>query len=145
MSFTEAGEQMWAAAKVGLYEAALDIMAKSDYLVPKDTLTLLNSHKVFPPEEAGDRASVTLGYGFGTAINPKTGHIAAQYAVPVHERLDQQHAPPTQAKFLETAVLGSLSSFPETVAAYISRWSKGERGLSMTMEALTPTVSDFIP
>ncbi len=144
MSFTSAGEEIVQATKVGLYKAAIEIMYESQRIVPVDTATLKGSAQVQEPEHVGDRISVTLGYGYGVQVNPKTGQIAAQYAVPVHERLDQYHAPPTQAKYLEQPVLEFIPRFGETIAASISRWTRGGRGLEMTPEALTPG-SGFLP
>ena len=119
MSFSSAGEEIVQAAKVGLYKAAVEIMYESQKQVPVDTATLKGSARIQEPEQVGDRISVTLGYGYGVQVNPKTGHIAAQYAVPVHERLDQYHAPPTKAHFLLDPVLSYVGRLGPEIAEAI--------------------------
>ena len=43
------------------------------------------------------------GKGFGTKGTVEFGGLDAPYAVPVHERMDVYHEPPTCAKYLERA------------------------------------------
>ena len=121
----------------GVYKAATDIMLESQRIVPVDTSTLKQSARVGEPEVFGAHVQVELGYGYGAQVNPKTGQVAGQYAVPVHERLDQYHAPPTQAKFLERAMLDYADRYGPTLAAYITRVVKErETGLRFFEEAL---------
>ena len=121
MSFSAEGERILQATKVGLYKAGLEIMRESLRICPIDTGVLRSSARVEEPEQTPTRVSVKMGYGYGVQVNPKTGQIAAQYAVPVHERLDQHHEPPTKAKFLEDPVLAYIPRFGRTVAATITR------------------------
>ncbi len=121
-----------AGVRAGLLAAADDIMAEADVLVPKDTETLVNSRFIEP---VGD-TTVVIGYGRGEEINPKDGKIAGQYAVPVHEILGAKHEPPTQSKYLETPVVAYESQFGETLRKWISRYVKGEEGLTGSFEEL---------
>ncbi len=120
-----------AGARAGLRAAGEEIMAEADVLVPKDTLTLVNSRFI---EEVGER--VTIGYGRGDEINPKDGKTAGQYAVPVHEILDARHDPPTSAKYLEIPVVAYEGEFEGTMAAWISRYVEGEGGLVGSFERI---------
>lgn len=129
--FEREGERIASAAAAGLYRAGLEIMRDSLFLCPIDTGTLRSSARVEEPVETPVRISLTLGYGYGVQVNPKTGHIAAQYAVPVHERLDQHHAPPTQAKYLEQPVLSYAPRLGPTIAASI-RIGETERDVRNT-------------
>lgn len=119
--FSAAGDRIIERLKGGMYAAAHDIMAVSEVEVPKDTLTLYGSRFVDVPESNGVTVSVTLGYGRGVEVNPKTGRIAAEYAVPVHEIMEAHHEPPTKAKFLEDPVLAYSGELEGILAAYISR------------------------
>ncbi len=75
-----------------------------------DNGTLRRSARVFPPVNTGDESTVTLGYGFGEERNP-AGRIAAEYAVPVHERAEVHHHPPTKSHFLLDPLLRFSSQF----------------------------------
>lgn len=128
MSFSAEGERILQAARIGLYKAGLEIMRESLRICPIDTGVLRSSAHVEEPEVRPSQVSVKMGYGYGVQVNPKTGQIAAQYAVPVHERLDQHHEPPTQAKYLQDPVLAYIPHFARTVAASITI---GERHLPL--------------
>jgi hypothetical protein len=128
VSFEEAGREVIAGLKAGLYQAGIDIMYVSQAEVPVDTGTLRASGRVLEPEELGDTVSITIGYGYGDQVNPKTGQLASQYAVPVHERLDVKHAPPTKAKFLEDPVRAYQSLYGETIQAWVQAWTRGTSG-----------------
>lgn len=80
------------AAKAALYQEAERIMtvSKQTY-VPIDFGNLRDTGIVGQPEERGSHIVVELGYG-----GP-----SASYAIHVHENLEAQHRPPTQAKYLE--------------------------------------------
>lgn len=100
--FKNAGAALIADLAVELEKGAAEIMGVADTLVPKDTETLRESARIFAPEYDGVTLKVTFGFGFGGAINLKTGNPVDTYTVPVHEILEAFHEPPTQAKFLET-------------------------------------------
>jgi hypothetical protein len=87
-----------AAASAALYQRALQIIALSDSMVPVDTGRLRASHFVGLPDDSG---KLKMGYG-------------ANYAMPVHERLDVKHEH-GQAKFLETA----FDNFASSNAAWL--------------------------
>jgi hypothetical protein len=99
--FTQAGNALVADLLAALETGAEEIMQQAHFLVPKDTETLRESARIFPPTADPGGAGITFGFGFGGAINPKTGNPVDTYTVPVHEILDVYHEPPTQAKFLE--------------------------------------------
>ncbi len=113
--FAKAGARLVADLGSALEHGAHEVMAVSDILVPKDTETLRESAEVFPVRTEAGRLVVEFGYGFGSAVNPKTGRLAAEYAVPVHEILEATHAPPTQAKFLEAPVMAYASEMEKTI------------------------------
>lgn len=74
----------------GLRKAAHIILKKSQELVPVDTERLKKSGRVEVK---------------GTGLNTEARVVYdAPYAVYVHERLDQAHEPPTQAKFVTEAI-----------------------------------------
>ena len=78
-----------------LYETATEVFAETQRLVPVRYGVLKGSGQVKEPKGSGTGFSVDIVYG-----GP-----AAPYAIYVHERLDQRHAAPTQAKFLEAPML----------------------------------------
>lgn len=115
--FEAAGAKLIEGAKAGLYEAARDILALSLEYCPEDTGVLRRSARVDDSNlNQGARAGgmflpvsmqspyAVVGYGYGAEVNPKTQRIASDYAVPVHERAELKHEPPTQSHFLQTAV-----------------------------------------
>jgi len=87
--------------------------------VPKDTLTLMRSARIEPPELSDGSVRVTMGYGYGDEVNPETLLPGSEYAVPVHERTEARHAPPTKAGFLLGPVLEHASELGPTMAASI--------------------------
>lgn len=99
--FTDAGAEIIADLAEAMLDDVVSIMREADFLVPKDTETLRESADILPFDYDGHSIGITFGYGFGGAINPKTGKAVETYTVPVHEILDAFHEPPTQAKFLE--------------------------------------------
>lgn len=85
------------AAVRALYQLGEEILTQSQEIVPVDTGSLKRSGHTTLPAIEGDQIVVTIGYG-----GP-----SAPYALPVHERIDVFHRPPTQAKFLESPVLAA--------------------------------------
>jgi hypothetical protein len=74
-----------------------DVFAESQSLVPVKTGALRNSGKIVSKNgfDATGAPEVSITYG----------DDVVDYAVYVHEDLEKFHADPTQAKFLETALL----------------------------------------
>lgn len=68
-------------------------------------LLIEGESKELTPWETGHLAGGTYTNPIGTADAPgmEIGYVA-DYAVYVHERTELHHEPPTQAKFLETAL-----------------------------------------
>lgn len=114
--FTQAGMALIADTLSALDVIAHEIMQEADFLVPKDTETLRESARVFEPT-ADPSPGVTFGFGYGGAINPKTGNAVDTYAVPVHEILEVHHDPPTQAKFLEDPLFAHAAVLEHQLAA----------------------------
>jgi hypothetical protein len=87
----------------GLYVCAVTLYKKSQELVPVDTGDLKESGRVWQ---------------YGTGFNARaTVEYVNDYAVPVHEILTAEHAPPTQARYLADAVHKSRG----TMAARLKR------------------------
>lgn len=99
-----------------LHEYAKHIMGVSQEQVPTATGTLKASNFIDDPVREGDEVRVRLGYG-GEADqqNPKTGQMASEYMVWVHENLDAEH-PIGKAKFLEDPVMESIPELGAKVA-----------------------------
>lgn len=94
-SFKAMPEALRAVLGQELFWEAQEAYLKSQELVPVDTGTLKSSGTVVGPVDEGDTLSVTIGYG----------GAAGEYAVYVHEDLEASHLAPTQAKFLEAAII----------------------------------------
>jgi len=62
---------------------------------------------------------VTVYMGYGR-------HGRPHYAAIVHERLDFQHLPPTQAKYLEDAVKTKLSTMERRIKLFMSKCLRAE-------------------
>lgn len=91
------------------------IYDESQRLVPVDTGRLRRSGFTSVRKRAGGPVA-QIGYGrFGQPF----------YAAFVHERMDIRHAPPTQAKFLETAVMTKLGDFRRRVELFMRRLTNG--------------------
>ncbi len=80
-----------------------------------DEGTLRRSSRVFPPVRSPDGASVTVGYGFGDEVNP-AGRRAREYAIPVHERHELRHNPPTKSGYLIDPLLANAPRMGEALA-----------------------------
>ena len=104
-------------AGYALLAEARDIMTKSIPQVPAETGTLRDANFVEGPFEDADEVRVRLGYGGpGDKRNPKTGQMASQYAVIVHERLGADH-PSGNAKFLEKPIIEASASMESRVGS----------------------------
>lgn len=136
--FERAGDKILDAVAAGMYQSGLDIMYVSQREVPVDTGTLKSSGQVGMPERGPTAIEVTLGYGYGEAVNPKTGEIAAEYAVPVHERVFVKHAPPTKAKFLEDPATAYAMLYGATLELWIRRVDASDGAVSIFMDDITP-------
>jgi len=75
------------------------IFLGDDPTVVGDNGTLRRSARVFKTVVHGNEMTVEIGYGFGAEVNP-AGRVAAEYAVPVHERSELRHMPPTKDHYL---------------------------------------------
>lgn len=105
--FGALGGKMNDAAGQALFEVASEIFAESQRICPVDTGTLRASGTIDGPNpKLNGQWEVTIGYG-----GP-----AADYALPVHERLDLAHSAPTQAKYLEKPLLDALADMPKRYA-----------------------------
>lgn len=94
-----------------VYEGLEPIYQKSQTLVPVKSGALKASGFI-EVERRGSRISGVVGYARGS--NPP-------YAAIVHERLDVQHESPTQAKFLEEAVMSELPFTRDRIVAAVRR------------------------
>ena len=76
------------------------IMAESLEEVPVRTGQLRRSGAVNEPRKQGRKIVIEFGYG-------------TDYAVYVHENLNNRHKPPTKAKYLEDPVKRNIRRIPE--------------------------------
>ena len=97
-----------ALAAGALYREAERIMTEAKGRTPVDTGALRASGQVQPPEVAGSRVSVTLGFG----------NNSVAYAVYVHENLTARH-PVGEAKYLERPLLEAVRGMDARLAADI--------------------------
>src|SRR5215831_3428643 len=139
--FEAAGNDIEAGIASGIDAFAEMIMAESRRQCPVETGTLKRSSFIgkidrrsysigggFSARGAGGRyvagglsgggMEMTIGYGAGDEINPKTRRPASEYAVPVHEIIEAYHKPPTKAKFLEDPVYEHASLMEPVLAAH---------------------------
>lgn len=100
-----------------LYYEATQVFDRSQDIVPIDTGALRSSGMVNQPEVEGAEVSVTVQYG----------GAAAPYAVIQHENLEYNHAPPTQAKYLETPLVERIDEIGFGLRGIISRAVLPER------------------
>lgn len=99
----------------GIMQVAREVYRKSQEQIPRETGTAAASGYITRVRTlAGPR--VTVGYGGGKArVNPKTGQSAADYLLPLHERLDTFH-PNGKAKFLEDPLNEAAATIAQVVA-----------------------------
>lgn len=92
-------------AGAGLKFAAKDIMADSKINeVPVDTGTLQSTAFILEPKTTNEGVTVTMGYGGpNDKKNPKSGKMASEYMLEVHENPTYYH-PYGKWKFLEDPV-----------------------------------------
>ena len=93
----------------GVYAEANDIFNESQAQVPVATGTLRSSGEVSPPAVSAHQVSVEIGYG----------GAAADYALPVHEKIEAYHAPPTKAKYLEDPMIAAARGMGSRIAKYV--------------------------
>lgn len=94
------------------------IFEESQRLVPVDTGKLKRSGFIETRQTAGGTIAA-IGYGrFGVP----------RYTAFVHENLLVRHAKPTQAKFLETAVMTHLGDFRRRVEMFMAKTMPGLEG-----------------
>lgn len=103
-----------------LFEEANELMAASKRQVPVDTGTLRGSGMVEDPVKQSKSYRVRLGYGYGEEKNPKSGQIAAGYAIYVHENLKAKHKV-GKAKFLEDPMKAWEPKFAKNVGMRLKR------------------------
>lgn len=103
-----------AAGEAAVAHAADAVLGESQRLVPVDTGALQASGKV-----TRDGLEATISYGDEDGAG-RDGQDTAQYAIPVHERLDAEH-PAGQAKFLEAAMHTTAAQVGEVLADTIRR------------------------
>lgn len=105
-------------AAEGLEDVAKIAMDMSQEQVPVSSSTLKNSKYIEDPkiEKWQRRVSIKLGYG-GKADkrHPKTGQMASEYMVYVHEDLKAHH-PTGKAKFLEDPIMEIPSELGPKIA-----------------------------
>ena len=83
-----------------------EVFAETQELVPVDTGALLASGVFTPADESGATEPLaTISYG----------NEDVDYALIVHEDLEAVHAPPTQAKYVETPVAQNSDRLQEAI------------------------------
>jgi hypothetical protein len=97
-------QRAMAAAQRGLDVGGEHVLGDAQQLAPVDTGALKASATAEPAAWTGERLEKVIGFN-------------TEYAAAVHERLDARHAPPTQAKYLETALRTSGPKACEFAAA----------------------------
>lgn len=89
------------------------VLRLSRYYCPKKTGDLVSSGQIHVAR-SDKKVTGQIWYG-------KIGSRTLHYAPLVHERTDLNHAPPTQAKFLQAAFEQSLSTIREDLINYYKR------------------------
>lgn len=111
-------EHVGAGADVVAYNALLPAFKQSQIYCPKDTLALVQSGKITKTPGRVTRtgrerkASVSITYG---------SNLLPYYAVFVHEILKYKHAPPTRAKFLESALREKMNTIEAALTSGASK------------------------
>lgn len=129
-AFHESLGQIDKSVKVGLKQAVNIIGDESLRLAPIDTGALRDSQYRIIQEDKKNSLKGIVGYYSGFE-EPPEGEVInlpgspAPYAVYVHERMDQFHKSPTQAKFLSEAF---ANKFIEAINAVYNRAKAVMRG-----------------
>jgi hypothetical protein len=108
---TQARERAHAAGVKAIHQFAWQVVANGQVLCPKETGALAASGRAEEPVVNGDDVEQTVGFN-------------TPYAWFVHERLELRHRPPTQAKFLETAMSNLAPKLSEFVAKRVAEAMK---------------------
>lgn len=159
MGFQEAGDDLVEDMAAGLDAFAEMIMSSSLEQCPIETGTLRRSAKIVTAHPGRSfegfsrlrnssgqfmgigspvkEVTTILGYGFGDEINPKTHRPASEYAVPVHERVEAYHKPPTKSKFLEDPVYEHAAAMEPMLAAYMREDSAASYVLGAVLGGVT--------
>lgn len=115
------------AARVGLYETAVELAAEAERRTPVSTGELQESMYVTAP--VGSEPAVELGYG-------------SEHAVPVHERTDVNHQR-GESKFLQRAVDAYSARVLELLRARISAAvDSGAKAVFTSRFPVTPQVNE---
>lgn len=127
--FLNALKRLEQEANIGVREAlevaGRDVMKSSLQQVPRETNALADS-AFFRSRKYRDNQIVTVGYGAGGGVNPKTGQAPKDYMVAVHEDLSANHPRGGKAKFLEDPINEYGQKFGQETADLIRR--RLERG-----------------
>ena len=139
-TFEGIGSEMVAAAVDAMWKFSEDVMTQSLVEVPKDTLVLQNSADTVPPVRIGNRVKVSMGCGYGDEVNPITGRIAAQYAIPVHEIYHAEHEPPTKDHFLLDPLILEAGTLGAKMAVQMKMAAAGRSRLTLLESTGADTV-----
>lgn len=105
--------------------AAQEILKDSLSQVPMDTTTLAKSAYFKTMGNSKTGFSAEIGYGGNkNPMNPKTGQLASEYMIVVHEDLSARH-PTGKAKFLEDPV----RAYQKRLAPTFARFVRNETGI----------------
>jgi len=93
--------------KRGIHQATLDALQDAEPTVPIDEGDLRKSKYSDPPQVNGSTVENTFGYD-------------VPYALPVHERMDVYHKPPTRAKFMEITLNANRDKYEAIVNKFVN-------------------------
>lgn len=113
---------VYSGAARGVRQLANQAFKISQVLVPVETGALKASGRVDSKRVGAYTYRSSILYG--GASYPRF----VDYAVYVHEILDHKHAPPTQAKFVETAYHMAKAAAGQTIKMYVSGALRKEFG-----------------
>jgi hypothetical protein len=113
---------VFSGAAKGTRQLANQAFRISQVLVPVETGALRSSGRVVSARVGAYTYRSSILYG--GASYPRV----VDYAVYVHEILDHKHAPPTQAKFVETAYHQAKAAAGQTIKMYVSGALRKEFG-----------------
>lgn len=119
-TIAKAGAKAVPMLAAAMFTEAEFIMAKSVAITPVDTGVLRGSHAVLPPKIAGQRVTVTFGYGgaaskYALAVheNPRSGHTGGVTPSGVRR---EHYAQSGQWKFLEGPAAELFPTSPQRMA-----------------------------